>query len=658
MNVFCCLVAGIAIQHYVNLWHWFVLCLIVVLGVTSLRFFLLKTVNKHRQQLLYAISYYALFTLVGFSLCYWARDKNRPNHFSNYDYDAMQIGWGGETTSGERWNKSIVTVNAVRVDSTWFQCQGKVLAYYPIDLQQPHYGEQFIVRSNIQDIRSPRVPGSFDFQQYMAHKNVHQQLFMRSGEVKPTGEKIQNFFIVATIKLRQRLVLHIDDIVRRPTSNAMVKALVLGDRSGLDRELVQQYANIGVVHVLAVSGLHVGGIYLLITMVLQLLGFRNYRPVSTVSIILLLWGYAFITGLSPSVCRASLMFSLYGIGRLMSRKVDVLNIWAVSGFTLLIINPLQLFQVGFQLSFLAVLGIILFYEPIHKLLQPRSHVTRKIWSLTVVSTVAQLSTFPVVLYYFHQVSLIFLLSNLVIVPLITLLFYANIMVLVLSALFQFASGFVVILDTLIEWITYASRFMDRIPYAYLTDLHIGPVQLVCLFGLVAGLYMYIKGRLPAKGYGALFACLLLGIVAIHTHRIKELVRSSEIICSGNGMVVRTGKDLRTIFQPQEDMQTYLAHIGIRNAVYMESPGVHKPAGCIQVGDYSIAMVQLGFELSQAELAWVKSLEDVSWNELVEMYEVVYLSDSVGRQDKWRFKRWLKSVNAETQVVEGFYTQKL
>ena len=201
----------------------------------------------------------------------------------------------------------------------------------------------------------------------------------------------------------------------------VASALLLGYRENLDKELVKSYASAGAMHVLAVSGLHVGILYLLLTRIFSFLKkvkkVKNGKFILTILIVSFLWFYAIMTGLSASVMRATTMFSFIVIGNeLLNRKTSIYNTLAVSAIILMIINPFIVYQVGFQLSYVAVVGIVYLQPKLNRLFYSRYKLVRGVWAITCVSLAAQIATFPLSLHYFHQFSTYFFISNLIVIP--------------------------------------------------------------------------------------------------------------------------------------------------------------------------------------------------------------------------------------------------
>lgn len=267
-----------------------------------------------------------------------------------------------------------------------------------------------LVRTRFMPIENKKNPGEFDSKAYWASKNVyslgflspHQMMFIKSVEESILGKyrRSINDFLHGTLEKYLK-----DDQL------AVVKALVLGDKSLLTPETKAQFSSAGAMHVLAVSGLHVG-------IILEILIFifgrfprifsRNAALIISVGII---WIYAGVIDFPPSVVRAGFMFSLLVLGRLLGRQNISLNSLFFAGFVMLLVQPLWLFDIGFQLSFLAMIGIVTLYDRIHQFFYVKNWLLNKIWSVTVVGISAQVFTIPLTLYYFHQFPNYFMLTN-------------------------------------------------------------------------------------------------------------------------------------------------------------------------------------------------------------------------------------------------------
>ena len=215
---------------------------------------------------------------------------------------------------------------------------------------------------------------------------------------------------------------------------AVLSALTVGDKENLSEDMRETYSIAGASHVLALSGLHIG---LLSTLFLFFFSFlwkrwAAFKPLGFFLVILFLWAFAFLTGLSSSVVRSVIMFSLLVVSRLQSEKLLSLNTLAATAFLMLLYNPLWLFDVGFQLSFVAVVSILLIQPKLYSLLSVRRCIPRYVWGLLTVSVAAQIGTAPLVIFYFSRFSTHFLLTNLWVIPMVTLILYSAVLMLILT----------------------------------------------------------------------------------------------------------------------------------------------------------------------------------------------------------------------------------
>lgn len=303
---------------------------------------------------------------------------------------------------------------------------------------------------------------------------------------------------------------------------AIASALILGVTDGLDNELTQAYAASGAMHVLAVSGLHVGIIYGIILLVLRPLT-RNQKGKWVVALlsIFLLWGYAMVTGFSPSVLRAVTMFSFVALARPLNYRTNIYNILAVSAFCLLLINPYLIMSVGFQLSYLAVIGIVYLQPLVYRLWSPRSLFLDKIWQITCVSLAAQLATFSLGILYFHQFPVYFLFSNLFVIPGAIGILLSGIMLLALSSFTAVAEVVGYFLTWLIKGLNYLVLTVEQLPFSIIENMYITTFQCWLIIILVVSCVLLFRQRrfaylLSATGCSALFC-----IIQWH-HHITEI----------------------------------------------------------------------------------------------------------------------------------------
>lgn len=313
-------------------------------------------------------------------------------------------------------SENLLEVFSIRDSLRWKKAQGKVLIYHQLASSlQP--GEVVLVNKIPEIISSPSFPDEFDYRGFLAKKDIHYRQFIRSGLVKVDSSNITSPEF-AIDRLGKSLSDLIDQKVEFTESKQIANALLLGQKESLDKEIKNAYSETGTMHILAVSGLHVGIIYAIL--LLPLKRFKSdskFRKGYLLTVVGLIWLYAVMTGFSPSVVRASTMFSLVTAGQMRKKKPSIWNVLAFSAMLMMVVEPEVIFDVGFQLSYLAVAGIVGLQPLIVRWWLPSNRVLEYFWQLAAVSFAAQLVTFPLSVFYFHQFPTYFLLANLIVVPL-------------------------------------------------------------------------------------------------------------------------------------------------------------------------------------------------------------------------------------------------
>jgi competence protein ComEC len=327
--------------------------------------------------------------------------------------------------------ENLVDVIQIKDSTGWISSKGKVLVYHR-GAAPLIPGQVILVKKSPEPIPPPLFPNEFDYSSFLARKEIHFRHFIGNDFriVDSTAQGAPRFWLQRT---RKHLAAVIDELVPNPESRQIAVALLLGQKETLDREIREAYAETGTMHILAVSGLHVGIIYAILLFPLK--GIRTKarsRKLYLILVILLIWLYAVLTGFSPSVVRAATMFSLFTAGQMRERKPSSWNILAFSALLIISMDPAVIFEVGFQLSYLAVAGILLLQPIILKWWLPPNKILEYFWQITAVSLAAQLATFPLSILYFHIFPSYFLIANLVIIPLSFVVMNAGIVMLALS----------------------------------------------------------------------------------------------------------------------------------------------------------------------------------------------------------------------------------
>lgn len=352
------------------------------------------------------------------------------------------------------------------------------------------YGDQVRFAAKVTPIQNPRNPHVFDYSKFMAEQNIHFQSFTTSSALSITSHHQANPILAAIFGLRSQFQKTINTHIPSDDERGIALALLLGIKSGLDPEIKASYAATGAMHVLAVSGLHVGIIYLIISSLLKLIPSYTFTKYAVpILSIIALWSYALLTGFSPSILRAVAMLTVIIMGQSLNRKANTYNSLAIAALALLLFNPVLLFSVGFQLSFLAVIGIVFIYPRLYKILQFNNALISKIWSLTCVSIAAQIATFPLSIYYFNQFPNYFLLSNLIVIPAAFAIMILGISLVILGH-FEFAKH----IGWLIQKITYIMnhgiQYIQNMEGSVSEWIYLSLFQTFILYTLISSVVLY------------------------------------------------------------------------------------------------------------------------------------------------------------------------
>lgn len=341
--------------------------------------------------------------------------------------------------------------------------------------------------------------------------------------------------------------------------HAVLAALTLGYKNKLDEEIKHAYSNSGGMHVLAVSGLHVGIIYLVLAFLLKPLRKRKYGNYLAVSIVItFLWFYALLTGLSPSVFRASTMFTIIAIGTLFKRNTNIYNSLAASALILLLYNPCLITEIGFQLSYLAVIGIVFFYPKIYGILHIKNKLVDNIWSLTAVSLAAQIATFPISLYYFQQFPSYFLLTNFLVIPFATILIYGTILFLLLSFIQPLAYFFAKLLNYLVYGLNTAVQFIESLPGSVIENINSSFMLMLLLYILIVFIAFLIAYK-NKKYIFFIYTTVILIAIDVNYEKFKVNMKEHFIVFNipGNSFTqIKSKTSTHNIYGSKDETSNY------------------------------------------------------------------------------------------------------
>ncbi|GGH77634.1 competence protein ComEC [Filimonas zeae] len=317
-------------------------------------------------------------------------------------------------------------VQAMQINGQWMPVTAKLLLYFQKDTVPPPVpGTQLISSKALQGVSSFNNPGGFNYAAYCARQHIFHQAYLRTKDYQLVGVQALPAYQRILANARQAVLDNIHRYIADKQLAGVAAALLIGYRDELDRELLTDYAAAGVVHVIAISGMHLAMIYGLLCVVLKRLKpHRQLRWVHVIITLLVLWLFTGLAGAVPSITRSAVMFSVIVLGQAFYKRHNAFNNLAASAFLLLVHHPFCLWDIGFQLSYAAVAGVMLFYQPLYQCMIWQNRMLDYIWQLTALTLAAQVLALPVVLYHFHQFPVFFVLSNLFIVPLSGIALYA------------------------------------------------------------------------------------------------------------------------------------------------------------------------------------------------------------------------------------------
>jgi len=418
-------------------------------------------------------------------------------------------------------------IDIIKIDTK--NLRGKLLLNIKKDTlkQLLNVDDILVTKTNFKTIKSPLNPNQFNYKTYLEKQYIYHQIYTQNHTLHKIRTKtitLSGFAAQLRNIINKKLELYnfsVDEL-------SIINALLLGQRQDINEQIYNNYINAGAVHMLAVSGLHVGIILILLNYVLKPIETIKYgRLIKTIIIIGLLWSFAIIAGLSASVTRAVTMFSVVAIGINIKRPTNIYNTLAISMFFLLLFKPLFLFDVGFQLSYLAVLGIVSIQPLLYKIWKPRFKIIDKLWQVFTVSLAAQVGVLPISLFYFHQFPGLFMISNLVIIPLLGFILGFGIVVIAL-AIINILPEFIA--DTFGSIISYMNYFMNWIANQeqfIFKDISFGILYLFSFYILITSLVQLLKKVNAKRIKLVLIAIISIQIVFIYI--IYETKNTNELI---------------------------------------------------------------------------------------------------------------------------------
>ena len=409
---------------------------------------------------------------------------------------------------------------------------GSVMAYFEKNEHSLslRYGDVIVFHEPPKLVEPPLNPEQFDYKKYLGRKGVSRQVYLKDDSWEKLDCNRANPVYAFSYLLRDFLLQTMRDLEIENDEYAVAAAILLGYDDTLPTDLRQKYVAAGSMHILCVSGMHVGVVFLVFS---YLLGFLNKRKkwqhlLKQSLLLLLIWFYALLAGLAPSILRATIMLSFVIIGDMIKRNGILLNSLAASAFLLLCINPANLFNVGFQLSYCAVIGIVSLQRPIYNLFYIKYKILDKIWELTAVTLAAQIATAPFSIYYFHQFPSYFWLSNLFMGPISTAVIVGGMVMLLIFFMPYINIGVAFCVKWMIYAMNYVVTWIENLPLSIVKGLYINVLEFVCLIVALIMLMLLIEHKKKYLFFGMLSMLLIFSVSQLYRAMIQRTQMSMTV----------------------------------------------------------------------------------------------------------------------------------
>lgn len=467
---------------------WFAgFCLLqFLMFVLQKRYFFLQTTSGI---FLYGLSYVSGFCIVGF------QQNSVSSMTSGVRYHVLGV-VNQEPQVREKTIKTIISVYQINERESWIPFRSNVLVYIAKDSVSKSLSKGDVIEAKgyANSIVDLNTNGRFSYKNYMARKLVFSSMYIPSYWLK-IAERDNGFSIAKTaLKVRN----YVDSLYKRccfmPQEQTVLSALMLGVRTDMSPEILHAYMSTGAMHILAVSGLHVGILYLVLGWCLFFMRGRILSFLKTLIIVVCIWFYAFMTGFSPSIERAAIMFSILAIARQFSMTANIYNTLAATTFISLVINPMDVFDVGFQLSYLAIIGIVYFSDLCNRWWNPQMLLLSKPWQMLTVSISAQILTLPLTMYYFGQIPIYFLLTNIIAIPVSFFVMILGIIIIPVAFVSSKLFGVAAFLLGKVVWFqNFSIKWISQLPHSSVL-VNINFFAMLLLYSIVISAFVLIEKR--------------------------------------------------------------------------------------------------------------------------------------------------------------------
>lgn len=479
--------------------------LILALLATVVFLLIASLFYSFRITLFFGAGIYILFAVAG--IWRFQAYNRRPELFTEGKFSATVLEILQEKPKSYQ---SVLKISAFFRNDSVFKTNEKVMVYFAKSEKASRLkpGEQIVFDRTPQPVENSIDLNGFDYAGYLERKRIYRQVYLPDSRWIESGMFTHNFLILAERTRLQMLEIFRNQDLGEKELNVL-SALTLGYKRGLDPETKRVFSAAGAMHVLAVSGLHVGIVFMILSFFLSFLKKRKRGEIAYLLVMITsLWCFAFLTGLSPSVSRAAAMFTIVVIASVFKKSSNIYQSLVASAFVLLLLNPNNLFEVGFQLSYAAVFGIVFLQPRLDKIFTFRFRVSRYFWALLTTSVAAQIATFPLSAFYFNQFPTFFWVSNLVVIPAAGILIPLGISLLFFGGIPLIAVPLTKITGFVLQFVIQFLETVEKFPLSVL-EFSVHRIELIFLYLTMFFSFIFIASKKKVFFKRAIFLLFIL-----------------------------------------------------------------------------------------------------------------------------------------------------
>jgi competence protein ComEC len=570
------LIIGILFGNFIDFKPIYIIGSLVFLLICIAIFYVVS--NKYFSKIIFIFTLlvFTTFVFIGIASITLNKEINNNRHYSNIQEFSEVVPLEAilkikkELKPSAYFKKYEAIVKLINNE----HCIGKILVNVKKDstVKVLKVDDEILTTTQFFEIQNSQNPYEFNYRDYLKNQQIYHQVSIskESFLIKP-NPKSTIYGIAANIRFQIN-----KSLIKSGFKNdelALINALLLGQRQTISEDLLTSYTDAGAVHILAVSGLHIGIILLFLIFIFRgLNSFKNGKLITAVLIISILWFYAIIAGLSASVVRAVAMFTALSVGLLLNKPSNVYNTLFISMFFLLLFHPFYLFEVGFQLSYLAVFSIVWIQQKLENLWVSKIWLFRKMWQLFSVSIAAQLGILPLSLFYFHQFPTLFFVANMLIIPFLGFILIAGIIIIILSicdVLPQALADFYIFILQKMNEIT---TFVSSIDSFIIRDISMSLLLMLAIYFVIILLFKWVEKKKYSRLMFVFFSIIMVQAILIYEkyerQSKKELIvfnspRKSTIGLRNGDKITFTASSLGRI------TKSYLIGTGIKDITFFK-----------------------------------------------------------------------------------------